>query len=49
MVADSLVYHPTVAHYIRFVSSTGNSPVPPVSPPHNGRAILTEPPRHSRP
>ncbi|KAI5852773.1 peroxisomal biogenesis factor 11 [Morchella snyderi] len=22
MVADSLVYHPTVAHYIRFVSST---------------------------
>jgi hypothetical protein len=23
MVVDALVYHPTVAHYLRFVSTTG--------------------------
>ena len=25
MVADALVYHPTVAHYLRFVATTGES------------------------
>ena len=25
MVADALVYHPTVAHYLRFVATTGKS------------------------
>lgn len=24
MVMDALVYHPTVAHYLRFVATTGN-------------------------
>ena len=23
MVADALVYHPTVAHYLKFVATTG--------------------------
>lgn len=32
MVADALVYHPTVAHYLRFVATTSKSPSPlPVS------------------
>jgi hypothetical protein len=26
MVADLLVYHPTVAHYLRFVATTGTAP-----------------------
>ncbi len=26
MVADAVVYHPTVAHYLRFVATTGESP-----------------------
>lgn len=50
MVADSLVYHPTVAHYIRFLSLTGNSSLP--HPPKlNSRKmkILTYETSHSRP
>ena len=27
MVADALVYHPTVAHYLKYVATTGTSPV----------------------
>jgi len=26
MVADALVYHPAVAHYLRFVATTGMYP-----------------------
>lgn len=25
MVADAVIYHPTVAHYLRFVATTGES------------------------
>ena len=28
MVADTLVYHPTVAHYLRFIATT-SKPAPP--------------------
>jgi hypothetical protein len=28
MVADALIYHPTVAHYLRYVASTGEFPSP---------------------
>lgn len=27
MVADALIYHPTVAHYLRFVATTGELPL----------------------
>ena len=38
MVADAVVYHPTVAHYLRFVATTGTSwsllfDMPPTPPP----------------
>lgn len=29
MVADALVYHPTVAHYLRFVATTGQAHISP--------------------
>ena len=33
MVADNLVYHPTVAHYLRFVATTGNRALCPTTIP----------------
>ena len=26
MLADALIYHPTVAHYLRYVATTGKCP-----------------------
>jgi hypothetical protein len=50
MVADALVYHPTVAHYLKFVALTGKRPggaprppPPPPPPGPNDRADPTEP------
>lgn len=28
MVADALIYHPSVAHYLKFVATTGTSTFP---------------------
>lgn len=28
MVADALVYHPAVTHYLRYVATTGRHPLP---------------------
>ena len=27
MVADALIYHPTVTHYLKYVATTGTSPI----------------------
>lgn len=48
MVADALVYHPTVAHYLRFVATTGkHAPLDllcPSCPSSSRYRILTSPP-----
>jgi hypothetical protein len=35
MVADALIYHPTVSHYLKFVATTGVPPLPLLPPFYN--------------
>ncbi len=48
MVADALVYHPTVAHYLKFVALTGKPPSSPHQHPSRIPAIPTKPSQRPR-